>query len=167
MSWGTWLVELIHTQAHTQIYRQTQTRTNTEKHTHSKTNKQTYTQTNKQTYTQTQPQTNKNENTQDTTHTQTDTDTDTHTHGPSFACYNKCSILKWLPSSILPISPSRFHQIIKTWIFLKSTRKGLLKNAQNGFSRPLGNCLILCQTLEHFLKHPVHCLFDKNNNLYF
>ena len=32
-----------------------------------------------------------------------------------------------------------FHQRIKSWIFLKSTQKGLLKNVQDGISRPLGS----------------------------
>ena len=71
-----------------------------------------------------------------------------------FACYSnkqKMLIYKWLPSSILPISWSRFHQIIKTWIFFKCTWRGLWENAQDGFSRPLGSELSLCQTLEHFL----------------
>ena len=45
--------------------------------------------------------------------------------------------MKWLPSSILSISRSRFHQIITNLIVLKSTRKGLLKNVQDGISRPL------------------------------
>ena len=33
---------------------------------------------------------------------------------------------------LLTLYLSRFHQIIKTWVFLKSTRKGLLKNDQDG-----------------------------------
>ena len=33
---------------------------------------------------------------------------------------------------------SRFHQIITNWIVLKSTMKGLLKNAQDGNSRCFG-----------------------------
>jgi hypothetical protein len=28
---------------------------------------------------------------------------------------------------------------MKNWIFLKSTQKGLLKNVQDGFSKPLGS----------------------------
>ena len=43
----------------------------------------------------------------------------------------KCWFLKWLPFSILAISRSKFHQIIKNLIVLKSTRKGLLKNVQD------------------------------------
>ena len=39
----------------------------------------------------------------------------------------------------MTISNSIFHQIIKNWIFLKSTRNGLLKNVQYGISRPLGS----------------------------
>ena len=39
----------------------------------------------------------------------------------------------------MQISQSRFHQIIKNRLFLKSTRKGLLKNVQDGISRPLGS----------------------------
>ena len=50
----------------------------------------------------------------------------------------KCWFLKWLPSSILSISQSWFHQIIKNWIVLKSTLKGLLKNVQDGTSRCFG-----------------------------
>ena len=42
-------------------------------------------------------------------------------------------------SAIFPISRSIFHQIIKSWIFSKSTQKGLLKNVQDGISRPLGS----------------------------
>ena len=42
-------------------------------------------------------------------------------------------------NSILAISHSIFHQIIKNWTFLKSTRNGLLKNVQYGISRPLGS----------------------------
>ena len=51
----------------------------------------------------------------------------------------KCLVLKWPPCSILTISHFIFHQIIKNWIFLKSTQKGLLKNVQDGISRPLGS----------------------------
>ena len=51
----------------------------------------------------------------------------------------KCQFLKWPPHSILQISPARFHQIVKNWIFLKSARKGQLKNVQDGISRPLGS----------------------------
>ena len=47
---------------------------------------------------------------------------------------------------LVQISPN-----IKTWLFLKCTWKGVSKNAQDGFSRPLGSGLILCQTLERFL----------------
>ena len=39
----------------------------------------------------------------------------------------------------MQISPARFHQIIKNRIFLKSTRKGQLKNVQDEISRPLGS----------------------------
>ena len=51
----------------------------------------------------------------------------------------KCQLLKWLPCSNLQISQSRFHQIIKWWTFSNSTRKGQLKNVQDGISRPLGS----------------------------
>ena len=51
----------------------------------------------------------------------------------------KCQDLKWPHFSILTISHSIFHQIIKNLIFLKSTLKGLLKNVQYGLSRPLGS----------------------------
>ena len=37
------------------------------------------------------------------------------------------------------MSQSRFDQIINNWIFLKSIRKGLLKNVQDGVSRPQGS----------------------------
>ena len=39
----------------------------------------------------------------------------------------------------LAISWSKFHQIIMKWIFLESTRKGLLKNVQDGIFRRLGS----------------------------
>ena len=39
----------------------------------------------------------------------------------------------------MEISQSRFQQMIKNWIFLKSTQKGLLKNVQDGISRPLAS----------------------------
>ena len=39
----------------------------------------------------------------------------------------------------MQISPARFHQIIENRIFLKSTRKGQLKNVQDEISRPLGS----------------------------
>ena len=39
----------------------------------------------------------------------------------------------------MQISQSRFHQIIKKGIFFKSTRKGQLKNVQDGISRRLGS----------------------------
>ena len=51
----------------------------------------------------------------------------------------KCQLFKRVPCSILTISWSRFNQIIKSWIFLKSTWKGLLKNVQDEISRPLGS----------------------------
>ena len=51
----------------------------------------------------------------------------------------KCSLLKGSPRSILPISRSKFHRIIKNWIFSKSTRNGLLKNVQDGISMPIGS----------------------------
>ena len=35
------------------------------------------------------------------------------------------------------MSWSKFHQIMIYWIHLKSTRKGLLENGQDGISRPL------------------------------
>ena len=50
---------------------------------------------------------------------------------------NKCRLLKWTPWRILAISRSRFHQIIRNWIFLKFTQTGVLKNVQDGISRPL------------------------------
>ena len=39
----------------------------------------------------------------------------------------------------MQISQYRFHQIIEKWTFLNSTRKGQLKNVQDGISRPLGS----------------------------
>ena len=48
-------------------------------------------------------------------------------------------IAKRLQGSNFEISWLRFHQIIENWIFLKSTQKGLLKNFQDGISRPLGS----------------------------
>ena len=51
----------------------------------------------------------------------------------------KCGFLKWPPCSILPKTHSRLDQIIKNQIFLKFTWKGLLKNVQDGISRPLGS----------------------------
>ena len=45
----------------------------------------------------------------------------------SFSAEWKCKLLKWPLWSIFVMSPSRYHQIMKKWIFLKSTRKGLLK----------------------------------------
>ena len=39
----------------------------------------------------------------------------------------------------MQISQSRFYQIIKKWIFSNSTRKGQLKNVQDGISRPQGD----------------------------
>ena len=56
----------------------------------------------------------------------------------NFQCTG-CWLLRQLPCSILGISQSRFQQIIINWIFLKSTRKGLLENAQDGISRPPGS----------------------------
>ena len=58
----------------------------------------------------------------------------------SFQLFNqtinkKC---KFLECSILTTSYSIFHQIIKNWIFLKSTPNGLLKNVQYGISRHIG-----------------------------
>ena len=50
----------------------------------------------------------------------------------------KCWFLKWLPSCILAISWSRFHQIKTNWIVLKSTWKGLWKNVKDGISRCFG-----------------------------
>ena len=32
-----------------------------------------------------------------------------------------------------------FHQIMRNWIILKSTQKGLRENVQDGISGPLGN----------------------------
>ena len=43
----------------------------------------------------------------------------------------------WSPCSNMQISQSKFHQIIKKRIFLKSTWKGQLKNVQDGISRTL------------------------------
>ena len=48
-----------------------------------------------------------------------------------------------------------FHQMIKNWIFLKSTRDGLLKNVKDEIFRPLGSrkiqktkvCTVLWDTL--------------------
>ena len=54
----------------------------------------------------------------------------------------KCWFLKWPPSSIFPKTQSRFDQIIKNRIFLKSTQKWLLKNVPDGISRPLGSRVI-------------------------
>ena len=51
----------------------------------------------------------------------------------------KCQLFKMVPCSILTISWSRFNQIIKSRILLKSTWKGLLKNVQDEISRPLGS----------------------------
>ena len=39
----------------------------------------------------------------------------------------------------MAISWSRFDQIITKWMFSKSTWKALLKNVQDGISRPLGS----------------------------
>ena len=44
-----------------------------------------------------------------------------------------------MPCRILTISWSRFNQIIKSRISLKSTSKGLLKNIPDEISRPLGS----------------------------
>ena len=51
----------------------------------------------------------------------------------------KCQLFKRVPCSILTISWSRFNQIIKSRISLKSTSKGLLKNIPDEISRPLGS----------------------------
>ena len=48
-------------------------------------------------------------------------------------------VSEWPHCSILTISHSTFYQIMKIWIFLKSTRDGLLKNVQYGICRPLGS----------------------------
>ena len=48
----------------------------------------------------------------------------------------KCQLFKRVSWSILTISWSRFNQIIKSRIFLKSTLKGLLKNSQMKFLEP-------------------------------
>ena len=53
----------------------------------------------------------------------------------------KWQLFKRVPCSILTISWSRFNQIIKSRIFLKSTSKGLLKNVSDGISRPIKGCL--------------------------
>ena len=55
------------------------------------------------------------------------------------AINKKCQVLKSLLCSILAISQSKFYLIIKRWIFSKYTQKGLLKNVQDGISRPLGS----------------------------
>ena len=39
----------------------------------------------------------------------------------------------------MPISWSKFHRMIKNWIFSKSTQNGLLKNVQDGISMPIGS----------------------------
>ena len=51
-----------------------------------------------------------------------------------------------------------FHQMIKNWIFLKSTRDGLLKNVKDEIFRPLGSrkiqktkvCTVLWDTLYYY-----------------
>ena len=48
-------------------------------------------------------------------------------------------LVRWSLSSVLPLSRSRFYQIIKSWIFLRTTQKGLLENVQDKISRPLGS----------------------------
>ena len=51
----------------------------------------------------------------------------------------------------MQISQYRFHQIIEKWTFLNSTRKGQLKNVQDGISRPLGSQEIQKTKVEHVL----------------
>ena len=60
-------------------------------------------------------------------------------------CYNTCAFMlkykfihsfKWPPCSILTISHSIFDQIIKKWIFLKSTRNELLTMCNMEFLDP-------------------------------
>ena len=67
-----------------------------------------------------------------------------------------CYLWKWPLCSNLQISQSRFHQIIKRGIFLKSTRKWQLKNVQDGISRLLG-IREICQERVYpfFFTHPV------------
>ena len=76
----------------------------------------------------------------------------------------KCQLLKWLPCSNLQISQSRFHQIIKWWTFSNSTRKGQLKNVQDGISRPLGSQEIKNKTGNTFV-NSVMVLDETYNNL--
>ena len=54
----------------------------------------------------------------------------------------------------MQISPARFHQMIKSQTFSKSTRKGQLKNVQDGISRPLGSREIQ-KTKSYFFKLPL------------
>ena len=39
----------------------------------------------------------------------------------------------------MEISHSRFHQVMENWIHSKTTQKELLKNVQDGVSRPIGS----------------------------
>ena len=61
----------------------------------------------------------------------------TNAHDCSGVSFNK--LKKWSPCRNLQISQSRFHQLIKKWIFLNHTRKVQLKNVQNWISTPLGS----------------------------
>ena len=61
-----------------------------------------------------------------------------------------------MPLSILEISLSRFYQIVKNRIFLKSTCRVLLKNVQDEISRPQGSWTFK-KNVERFLwDTPVH-----------
>ena len=51
----------------------------------------------------------------------------------------KCLVLEWPQCIIFTIYHSIFNQLIKNWIFLKSTQNGRLKNVQYRISRPLGS----------------------------
>ena len=68
----------------------------------------------------------------------------------------KCWFLKWPPCSIFPKTQSRFDQIIKNRIFLKSTLKRLLKSVQDGISRPLDSRVIQKnKKVKRIAGHPV------------
>ena len=70
-----------------------------------------------------------------------------------------------LPCSILEISQSTFHQIIKNCIFLKSAQNGLFKNVQDGISRPLGSREIpKIKVATVFLKLPYGHIADKGTS---
>ena len=63
-----------------------------------------------------------------------------------------CWFLQWLPFSILAISWSKFHQIIKNLIDLKSTWKVLLKNVQDRTSTGFGGREINKRKVETILR---------------